>query len=113
MKKLLLTIVIAGSLSLTSCWKSTKNEESTTEVATDTTQGEFGDDGVDTTLVTGTSSLNQAITPQSLILKSNLTNVKNPGCILEKILGTIYFKKESSVVVDSIQVDSVEVGTVK
>jgi outer membrane murein-binding lipoprotein Lpp len=38
MKKLLLAIVIAGSLSLTSCWKGTKNEESTTEVATDTTQ---------------------------------------------------------------------------
>ena len=38
MKKLLLAIVIAGSLSLTSCWKGTKNGESTTEVATDTTQ---------------------------------------------------------------------------
>ena len=43
--------------------------------------GEFGNDGVDATLVTGTSSSNQAIITQSLILKmlkSNLTNVKNP-----------------------------------
>ncbi|MFV8345080.1 cell surface protein SprA [Flavobacterium sp. ZB4P13] len=43
--------------------------------------GEFGNDGVDATVVTGTSPSNQAIISQSLILKmlkSNLTNVKNP-----------------------------------
>lgn len=43
--------------------------------------GEFGNDGVDATQVTGTTSSNQAIITQSLILKmlkSNLTNVKNP-----------------------------------
>jgi cell surface protein SprA len=43
--------------------------------------GEFGNDGVDATLVTGTNPSNQAIITQSLILKmlkSNLTNVKNP-----------------------------------
>ena len=44
--------------------------------------GEFGSDGVDATVVTGNSaSNNQAIITQSLILKmlkSNLTNVKNP-----------------------------------
>lgn len=42
--------------------------------------GEFGNDGIDATVVTGTSS-SQAIVTQSLILKmlkSNLTNVKNP-----------------------------------
>jgi cell surface protein SprA len=42
--------------------------------------GEFGSDGVDATVVTGTNS-SQAIITQSLILKmlkSNLTNVKNP-----------------------------------
>jgi cell surface protein SprA len=42
--------------------------------------GEFGSDGVDATVVTGTNS-SQAIVTQSLILKmlkSNLTNVKNP-----------------------------------
>ena len=44
--------------------------------------GEFGNDGVDATVVTGGSNTsNQAIITQSLILKmlkSNLTNVKNP-----------------------------------
>ncbi|MBX9807186.1 MAG: cell surface protein SprA, partial [Flavobacteriaceae bacterium] len=43
--------------------------------------GEFGNDGVDATVVTGTTPANQAIITQSLILKmlkSNLTNVKNP-----------------------------------
>lgn len=43
--------------------------------------GEFGNDGVDATVVTGNTSSNQAIITQSLILKmlkSNLTNVKNP-----------------------------------
>ncbi|RKS95209.1 protein involved in gliding motility SprA [Flavobacterium limicola] len=43
--------------------------------------GEFGNDGVDATVVTGNSSSNQAVISQSLILKmlkSNLTNVKNP-----------------------------------
>ncbi|WP_035669833.1 cell surface protein SprA [Flavobacterium sp. 83] len=43
--------------------------------------GEFGNDGVDATVVTGTTQSNQAIITQSLILKmlkSNLTNVKNP-----------------------------------
>jgi cell surface protein SprA len=43
--------------------------------------GEFGSDGVDATVVTGTNQSNQAIITQSLILKmlkSNLTNVKNP-----------------------------------
>ncbi len=42
--------------------------------------GEFGNDGIDATVVTGTDS-NRAIISQSLILKmlkSNLTNVKNP-----------------------------------
>jgi len=43
--------------------------------------GEFGNDGVDANVVTGDSPSNQAVTSQSLILKmlkSNLTNVKNP-----------------------------------
>ncbi|GEC71834.1 protein involved in gliding motility SprA [Flavobacterium flevense] len=43
--------------------------------------GEFGNDGVDATLVTGTPQSTQAVITQSLILKmlkSNLTNVKNP-----------------------------------
>ena len=43
--------------------------------------GEFGNDGVDATVVTGTNPSNQAIISQSLVLKmlkSNLTNVKNP-----------------------------------
>ncbi|OAB28115.1 protein involved in gliding motility SprA [Flavobacterium fryxellicola] len=43
--------------------------------------GEFGNDGVDATVVTGSSPSNQAIISQSLVLKmlkSNLTNVKNP-----------------------------------
>ncbi|WP_310560761.1 cell surface protein SprA [Flavobacterium sp.] len=43
--------------------------------------GEFGNDGVDATVVTGTTPADQAIISQSLILKmlkSNLTNVKNP-----------------------------------
>jgi cell surface protein SprA len=43
--------------------------------------GEFGNDGVDATLVTGGTQSTQAIITQSLILKmlkSNLTNVKNP-----------------------------------
>jgi len=43
--------------------------------------GEFGSDGIDATVVTGDSPSNQAIITQSLILKmlkSNLTNVKNP-----------------------------------
>jgi cell surface protein SprA len=43
--------------------------------------GEFGNDGVDATIVTGTTPSDQAIITQSLILKmlkSNLTNVKNP-----------------------------------
>jgi cell surface protein SprA len=41
--------------------------------------GEFGNDGVESTVVTGTSNSNQAVITQSLILKllkSNLTNVK-------------------------------------
>lgn len=43
--------------------------------------GEFGNDGVDATVVTGTTPANKAVISQSLILKmlkSNLTNVKNP-----------------------------------
>ncbi|MEC5164305.1 cell surface protein SprA [Flavobacterium sp. PL11] len=43
--------------------------------------GEFGNDGVDATIVTGNSPATTAIISQSLILKmlkSNLTNVKNP-----------------------------------
>ena len=43
--------------------------------------GEFGNDGVDATIVSGTTPSDQAIISQSLILKmlkSNLTNVKNP-----------------------------------
>ncbi|WP_158980898.1 MULTISPECIES: cell surface protein SprA [unclassified Flavobacterium] len=43
--------------------------------------GEFGNDGVDATVVTGSTPATQAIISQSLILKmlkSNLTNVKNP-----------------------------------
>lgn len=43
--------------------------------------GEFGSDGVDGTLVTGNNTPNQTIITQSLILKmlkSSLTNVKNP-----------------------------------
>ena len=43
--------------------------------------GEFGNDGVDATIVTGNTPSNQAIITQSLVLKmlkSNLTNVKNP-----------------------------------
>ena len=43
--------------------------------------GEFGNDGVDATIVTGTTPSDQAIISQSLVLKmlkSNLTNVKNP-----------------------------------
>jgi cell surface protein SprA len=43
--------------------------------------GEFGNDGVSATLVTGTVPSNQAVITQSLILKmlkSSLTNVKNP-----------------------------------
>jgi cell surface protein SprA len=43
--------------------------------------GEFGNDGVDATVVTGNTTVNQGIITQSLILKmlkSNLTNVKNP-----------------------------------
>jgi cell surface protein SprA len=43
--------------------------------------GEFGNDGVDATLVTGTPQSTQAVITQSLVLKmlkSNLTNVKNP-----------------------------------
>jgi cell surface protein SprA len=43
--------------------------------------GEFGNDGVDATVVTGNSPSNQAIISQSLVLKmlkSNLTNIKNP-----------------------------------
>ena len=43
--------------------------------------GEFGSDGIDATVVTGNTTSNQAIITQSLILKmlkSNLTNVKNP-----------------------------------
>ncbi len=43
--------------------------------------GEFGNDGVDATIVSGNNPSNQAIITQSLILKmlkSNLTNVKNP-----------------------------------
>jgi cell surface protein SprA len=42
--------------------------------------GEFGNDGVDATVVTGNTPATQAIISQSLILKmlkSNLTNVKN------------------------------------
>jgi hypothetical protein len=41
--------------------------------------GEFGNDGVDATVVTGNTPATQAIISQSLILKmlkSNLTNVK-------------------------------------
>ena len=43
--------------------------------------GEFGNDGVDATVVTGTTPADQSISSQSLILKmlkSNLTDVKNP-----------------------------------
>ncbi|MEL1239545.1 T9SS outer membrane translocon Sov/SprA [Flavobacterium flavipallidum] len=43
--------------------------------------GEFGNDGVDATLVTGTPQSTQAVVTQSLVLKmlkSNLTNVSNP-----------------------------------
>ncbi len=43
--------------------------------------GEFGSDGIDATVVTGTTQSTKAIITQSLILKmlkSNLTNVKNP-----------------------------------
>ena len=43
--------------------------------------GEFGNDGVDATVVSGNSSSTTAIISQSLVLKmlkSNLTNVKNP-----------------------------------
>jgi cell surface protein SprA len=43
--------------------------------------GEFGNDGVDGTIVTGNNPSDQVIITQSLILKmlkSNLTNVKNP-----------------------------------
>ncbi|OCB74520.1 cell surface protein SprA [Flavobacterium crassostreae] len=43
--------------------------------------GEFGNDGVNPTVVTGTNASNQAIVTQSLVLKmlkSNLTNVKDP-----------------------------------
>jgi cell surface protein SprA len=43
--------------------------------------GEFGNDGVDATVVGGTNPSNQTVFTQSLILKmlkSNLTNVKNP-----------------------------------
>lgn len=43
--------------------------------------GEFGNDGVDATVVSGTTPSDQAIITQSLVLKmlkSNLTNVKNP-----------------------------------
>ncbi|NDP26887.1 MAG: cell surface protein SprA [Flavobacterium sp.] len=43
--------------------------------------GEFGNDGVDATVVSGTTPADQAIITQSLVLKmlkSNLTNVKNP-----------------------------------
>ena len=43
--------------------------------------GEFGNDGIDATLVTGSTPATQAVITQSLILKmlkSNLTNVKNP-----------------------------------
>ncbi len=43
--------------------------------------GEFGNDGVDATVVTGNNPATQAVITQSLILKmlkSNLTNVKNP-----------------------------------
>ena len=43
--------------------------------------GEFGNDGVDATIVTGSNPSNIAIISQSLVLKmlkSNLTNVKNP-----------------------------------
>ncbi|AWK04297.1 cell surface protein SprA [Flavobacterium crocinum] len=43
--------------------------------------GEFGSDGVDATVVTGSNNNNQAVITQSLVLKmlkSSLTNVKNP-----------------------------------
>jgi len=43
--------------------------------------GEFGNDGVDATIVSGTTPADKAIITQSLVLKmlkSNLTNVKNP-----------------------------------
>ena len=43
--------------------------------------GEFGTDGVDATVVTGTTSANQTVSSQSLVLKmlkSNLTNVQKP-----------------------------------
>lgn len=43
--------------------------------------GEFGNDGIDATVVTGNTTATQAVITQSLILKmlkSNLTNVKNP-----------------------------------
>ena len=50
--------------------------------------GEFGSDGVNATLVTGNVQSNQAIITQSLILKmlkSSLTNVKNPVWNLNNI----------------------------
>ena len=53
--------------------------------------GEFGNDGVDATVVTGANQSNQAIITQSLILKmlkSNLTNVKNP--VWNLIMKNIY-----------------------
>ncbi|KFF06828.1 T9SS outer membrane translocon Sov/SprA [Flavobacterium reichenbachii] len=43
--------------------------------------GEFGSDGIDATVVTGSNNSDQAIITQSLVLKmlkSNLTNVQNP-----------------------------------
>jgi cell surface protein SprA len=43
--------------------------------------GEFGNDGIDATVVTGSTQATQAVITQSLILKmlkSNLTNVENP-----------------------------------
>ncbi|MCG9791508.1 T9SS outer membrane translocon Sov/SprA [Flavobacterium algicola] len=43
--------------------------------------GEFGNDGVESTVVTGSTSSTQAVITQSLVLKmlkSNLTNVQNP-----------------------------------
>jgi cell surface protein SprA len=51
--------------------------------------GEFGNDGVDATVVTGNTPATQAIISQSLILKmlkSNLTNVKNRfGTLMKNI----------------------------
>ena len=62
--------------------------------------GEFGNDGVDATLVSGTTPSDQAIITQSLVLKmlkSNLTNVKNPvwNQMMKNIPGAYQLKQEN------------------